>query len=235
MIKRIDRIISEQTNYSRKEIKNLVSKKLVLVNDKVIDKSDLKYDEDNIVIKINNEVIGVKKNIYLILNKPKGYVSTTERVNEKSVLELVPEEYRKRNLFPAGRLDKDTTGLMIITDDGVFAHDILSPKKHVSKTYEVIIDIPLTTDMVEGFKNGVRLNDGDCKSAILKIKDKYLAEVILTEGRYHQIKRMFGCYKAKVVELNRIGIGRLLLPDDLKLGMIRELSKEELDSIKRRD
>lgn len=124
---------------------------------------------------------------------------------------------------------------MIITDDGVFAHDILSPKKHVSKTYEVIIDIPLTTDMVEGFKNGVRLNDGDCKPAILKIKDKYLAEVILTEGRYHQIKRMFGCYKAKVVELNRIGIGRLLLPDDLKLGMIRELSKEELDSIKRRD
>lgn len=235
MIKRIDRIISEQTNYSRKEIKNLVSKKLVLVNDKVIDKSDLKYDEDNIVIKINNEVIGVKKNIYLILNKPKGYVSTTEIVNEKSVLELVPVEYRKRNLFPAGRLDKDTTGLMIITDDGVFAHDILSPKKHVSKTYEVIIDIPLTTDMVEGFKNGVRLNDGDCKSAILKIKDKYLAEVILTEGRYHQIKRMFGCYKAKVVELNRIGIGRLLLPDDLKLGMIRELSKEELDSIKRID
>ena len=124
---------------------------------------------------------------------------------------------------------------MIITDDGVFAHDILSPKKHVSKTYEVIIDIPLTTDMVEGFKNGVRLNDGDCKSAILKIKDKYLAEAILTEGRYHQIKRMFGCYKAKVVELHRIGIGRLLLPDDLKLGMIRELSKEELDSIKRRD
>ena len=124
---------------------------------------------------------------------------------------------------------------MIITDDGVFAHDILSPKKHVSKTYEVIIDIPLTTDMVEGFKNVVSLNDGDCKPAILKIKDKYLAEVILTEGRYHQIKRMFGCYKAKVVELNRIGIGRLLLPDDLKLGMIRELSKEELDSIKRRD
>lgn len=124
---------------------------------------------------------------------------------------------------------------MIITDDGVFAHDILSPKKHVSKTYEVIIDIALTTDMVEGFKSGVRLNDGDCKPAILEIKDKYLAEVILTEGRYHQIKRMFGCYKAKVVELNRIGIGRLLLPDDLKLGMIRELSKEELDSIKRRD
>lgn len=235
MIKRIDRIISEQTNYSRKEIKNLVSKKLVLVNDKIICESNLKYDEDDIVIKINNEVIGVKKNIYLILNKPNGYVSTTERVNEKSVLELVPEEYRKRNLFPAGRLDKDTTGLMIITDDGVFAHDILSPKKHVSKTYEVIIDIPLTTDMVEGFKNGVSLNDGDCKPAILKIKDKYLAEVILTEGRYHQIKRMFGCYKAKVVELNRIGIGRLLLPDDLKLGMIRELSKEELDSIKIRD
>ena len=118
---------------------------------------------------------------------------------------------------------------------GNFAHDILAPNKHVSKTYIVKIDIPLTDIMVNDFNNGVVLKDCVCKCAYLEILSEFCGKVILREGRYHQIKRMFGCYKAKVVELNRIGIGRLLLPDDLKLGMIRELSKEELDSIKRRD
>ena len=234
-MERIDRFITNHSMYSRSIVKKLINAKRVYLNDKVVKKFDIKINEDLDIIKIDDEVIKAQRYVYLILNKPTGYVSATKDGKDKTVLDLVPKEYKWRNLFPAGRLDKDTTGLMIITDDGVFAHDILSPKKHVSKTYEVIIDIALTTDMVEGFKSGVRLNDGDCKSAILKIKDKYLAEVILTEGRYHQIKRMFGCYKAKVVELNRIGIGRLLLPDDLKLGMIRELSKDELDSIKRRD
>ena len=146
-------------------------------------------------------------------------------------MELIPEKYKNRNLFPAGRLDKDTTGLMLITDDGEFAHNILSPKKHVKKTYEVTIDIPVTTLMVEGFKEGVKLNDGECKSAILEITGNYTANVILTEGRYHQIKRMFGCYGAKVIELNRIGIGNLKLSKDLKLGEFKEANEEELRKI----
>lgn len=233
-MKRIDKIISEQTYYTRKEIKKLISQGIIYVNDEQVKKPENKYDETNIVIKINGKEIEVKKHIYLLLNKPKGYVSTTEINTENTVLDLVPEKYKNRNLFPAGRLDKDTTGLMLITDDGEFAHNILSPRKHVKKEYEVTIDIPVTSTMVEGFKKGVNLNDGECKSAELEITGEYTANVVITEGRYHQIKRMFGCYGAKVIELNRTCMGNLYLPKDLKLGEVKEASQEELQRIQER-
>lgn len=227
-LKRIDRILSEQTNYSRKEIKRLVSKGLVLVNGCVVRKSDEKYAEDNISIKINGEEVRVNKHFYLLLNKPKGYVSTTVSDKDKTVIDLVPDKYKTRALFPVGRLDKDTTGLMLITDDGVFAHNILSPKKHIKKVYEVVIDKDVSDEMVYGFRDGVKLNDGECKSALLEKVDTNKCLVTLTEGRYHQIKRMFGCYKAKVLELKRICMGELYLPSDLGVGEVREVSDEEL-------
>lgn len=227
-LKRIDRILSEQTNYSRKEIKRLVSKGLVLVNGSFVRKSDEKYAEDNISIKINGEEVRVNKHFYLLLNKPKEYVSTTVSDNDKTVIDLVPDKYKTRTLFPAGRLDKDTTGLMLITDDGVFAHNILSPKKHIKKVYEVVIDKDVSDEMVYGFRDGVKLNDGECKSALLEKIDTNKCLVTLTEGRYHQIKRMFGCYKAKVLELKRICMGELYLPSDLAVGKVREVSDEEL-------
>ena len=123
---------------------------------------------------------------------------------------------------------------MLITDDGVFAHEILSPKKHVPKTYLVEIDIPLTKEMQEGFQRGVVLKDGVCKASSLEIIDTYQAKVTLTEGRYHQIKRMFGTYQAKVLELKRLSMGNFTLPIDLNEGEIRELTKEELSLIKER-
>lgn len=227
-LKRIDRILSEQTNYSRKEIKRLVSKGLVLVNGSFVRKSDEKYAEDNISIKINGEEVRVNKHFYLLLNKPKEYVSTTVSDNDKTVIDLVPDKYKTRTLFPAGRLDKDTTGLMLITDDGVFAHNILSPKKHIKKVYEVVIDKDVSDEMVYGFRDGVKLNDGECKSALLEKIDTNKCLVTLTEGRYHQIKRMFGTYKAKVIELKRICMGELYLPSDLAVGKVREVSDEEL-------
>lgn len=227
-LKRIDRILSEQTNYSRKEIKKLVAKGLVLVNGSFVRKSDEKYDDDNISIKINGKDIRVSKHFYLLLNKPKGYVSTTVSDSDKTVIALVPDKYKTRTLFPAGRLDKDTTGLMLITDDGVFAHNILSPKKHIKKVYEVVIDKDVSDEMVYGFRDGVKLNDGECKSALLEKVDTNKCLVTLTEGRYHQIKRMFGCYKAKVLELKRICMGELYLPSDLGVGEVREASDEEL-------
>lgn len=230
-LKRIDRILSEQTNYSRKEIKKLVSKGLVLVNEGVVRRSDEKYDEDNISIKINGEDVSVNKHFYLLLNKPKGYVSTTVSDSDETVIDLVPNKYKTRTLFPAGRLDKDTTGLMLITDDGVFAHNILSPKKHIKKIYEVVIDKDVSDEMIDGFKEGVKLNDGECKSALLEKVDTNKCLVTLTEGRYHQIKRMFGCYKAKVLELKRICMGELYLPTNLAVGEVREVSDEELIKI----
>ena len=192
---------------------------------------EFEIGESGEIIKVDGEEIDVKKFVYLMLNKPKGYVSATEDKTMPTVLELVPMEYSHRDLFPAGRLDRDTTGLMLITDDGEFAHNILSPKKHVKKTYNVVIDIPMTEEMVVGFKNGVNLIDGECKSSELIITGEYSGTVILTEGRYHQIKRMFGCYGAEVVELNRISMGNFYLPDDLELGECREFSNEELNKI----
>ena len=227
-MERIDKIISSQTGYSRKEIKELIRNKRIRVNNQIISKYDFKIDTSIDKIKIDNNEITIKKNVYLILNKPKGYISATEDKNDRTVLDLVPQEYLHRNLFPVGRLDKDTTGLMIITDDGIFAHNILSPKKHINKTYNVTIDIPVTNEMVNDFKNGVELNDGKCKPAILEITGTYTSKVTLTEGRYHQIKRMFGCFGAKVIELQRIGMGNLILPDNLKLGECRELTEDEL-------
>ena len=231
-MQRIDKIISEQTYYTRKGIKKLISRGLVYVNGEQVKKPENKYDETNISIKINGKEIEIKKHVYLLLNKPKGYISSTEIGSEKTVLDLVPKKYKNRNLFPAGRLDKDTTGLMLITDDGDFAHNILSPRKHVKKEYEVELDIPVTPIMVKGFKDGVSLKDGECKSADLEITGEYTAKVTITEGRYHQIKRMFGCYGAKVVELNRICMGNLYLPKELKLGEVKEATDNELKKIK---
>ncbi len=199
-----------------------------MVDGEVIKSSSVKADPLKSRITVDGVDITIKKNVYLMLNKPKGYVSATEDKEHQTVLELVPEEYQGRGMFPAGRLDRDTTGLMIITDDGVMAHNILAPKKHVQKIYHVELDIPVTQQMADGFKAGVELNDGVCKEAGLAITGEKTATVTLKEGRYHQIKRMFGCYGAKVVELHRLAMGDLYLPDDLEPGTCRELTEEEL-------
>ena len=233
-MERLDKVISNQIGYSRKEVKDLVKQKRITINGNVALKSDVKVDVLVDKIFVDGEEISFKKFVYLMLNKPKGYVSATEDKNMPTVLELVPDEYLHRDLFPAGRLDRDTTGLMLITDDGEFAHNILSPKKHVKKTYNVTIDIPMTEEMVTGFKNGVNLIDGECKEAELTITGEYTGVVVLTEGRYHQIKRMFGCFGSKVVELERIGMGDFCLPEDLELGECREFSNEELKQVQGR-
>lgn len=230
-MERIDKVISNQVGYSRKEVKELVKKKRVKVDGVIVTNSDIKVDTSINKIFIDDEELIFKKYVYLMLNKPKGYISATEDRSLPTVLDLIDEKYLHRNLFPAGRLDKDTTGLMIITDDGDFAHNILSPKKHVKKSYEVVIDKKMTNEMVLGFRDGIKLIDGECKSSELKITGEYSGIVTLTEGRYHQIKRMFGCFGAEVVELNRISIGNFYLPEDLELGEFREFTEEELKKV----
>ena len=233
-MERLDKVISEQTEYSRKDIKKLVSSKRVTLNGDVVLKSDIKVDINKDKISIDGKEICYQKNVYLILNKPMGYISATEDKSQKTVLDLIDSKYNHREMFPAGRLDKDTTGMMIITDDGNFAHNILSPKKHIKKIYEVTIDIPVTEEMRKGFEEGIDLNDGKCKTASLEKIGEYEAKVTLTEGRYHQIKRMFGCFGAKVVKLHRICMGSLYLPEDLEEGKSRELTEEELELLTKR-
>ncbi len=234
-MERIDKIIASQGLYSRSDVKYMVARKRILVDGKVVTSASQKADVDKNEILLDGKPFAVKKQIYLMLHKPKGYVSATEDKKQQTVLELVPAEYKGRDIFPAGRLDKDTTGLMILTDDGVLAHNILSPKKHVQKIYRVELDIPVTEEMQKGFAAGVELNDGVCKAAKLTILGEKTAEVTLSEGRYHQIKRMFGCFGAKVVELHRIAMGELFLPDDLPEGECRELTEEDLQKLQKRE
>ena len=233
-MERLDKVIVSQTEYSRKDVKKLVQSKRILVNGEVIKSSDIKIDKEKDVILIDGKNIDIQEHVYLVLNKPEGYISATEDRAQKTVLDLIDEKYLCRDMFPAGRLDKDTTGMMIITDDGVFAHNILSPKKHIKKIYEVTIDIPVTDEMKKGFEEGIKLIDGVCKSSLLEKIGEYEARVTLTEGRYHQIKRMFGMYGAKVVKLHRICMGSLYLPEDLVKGESRELTKEELELLTKR-
>lgn len=227
-MERIDKIIVSQGQYSRKEVKALIAKRRIAVDGRIVSSSSEKADPMTMLLTVDGKPLEFKRNLYLVLHKPKGYVSATEDREHPTVLELVPQEYRGRDLFPAGRLDRDTTGLMIITDDGVLAHNILAPKKHVPKRYHVELDIPVTEEMRLGFSEGVMLNDGVCKAADLIKTGEKTAEVTLREGRYHQIKRMFGCFGAEVVELKRFGMGRLTLPEDLAEGECREMSEEEL-------
>ena len=217
---------------SRKDAKTAVSHGKVTVNGAVVKLSDHKVSESDEIFLGGNK-ISKNKHIYIVLNKPQGYVSATEDESQHTVLELVPPELFRKGLFPAGRLDKDTTGLMIITDDGDFAHRILSPKKHVKKSYAVTLDIPVTAEMKEAFEKGVALSDGVCKPAGLAFGGKYDCTVTLFEGRYHQIKRMFGCFGAKVTALKRISIGGFSLPENLPEGQCRELDESELDLIEK--
>ena len=229
---RLDKYIADRTDLSRRDVKAAVSRGEVAVNGSVIKLSDYKVQENDEILLRGNK-ISKNKHIYIVLNKPKGYVSATEDPAQHTVLELVPPELFRKGLFPAGRLDKDTTGLMVITDDGDFAHRILSPKKHVRKSYAVTLDVPVTAEMKEAFESGVALSDGVCKPAGLAFGGEYDCVVTLFEGRYHQIKRMFGCFGAKVVELRRLSMGGFSLPDDLPEGQCRELSANELDLIEK--
>ena len=230
-MERIDKIIASQGLYSRSDVKYLVKHKRVAVDGEAVTSSSRKADPEVSVITIDGKPLIFKKQLYLMLHKPQGYVSATEDKTQPTVLELVPQAYKGRELFPAGRLDKDTTGLMLLTDDGVLAHNILSPRKHVQKVYRVELDIPVTKEMQEGFAAGGQLNDGVCKAAKLVILGEKTAEVTLREGRYHQIKRMFGCFGAKVVSLHRLAMGNLYLPADLPEGACRELTAEELNQL----
>ena len=225
-MERLDKIISTRTGISRKAAKSAISTGKVIVSGNVIRSSDYKVGENEEII-LDGKKISGNAHVYIVLNKPKGYVSATEDPQQKTVIELVPPELFRNGIFPAGRLDKDTTGLMIITDDGDFAHRILAPKKHVPKKYAVTLDLPVTEEMKIGFENGIEHSDGICKSAKLFKTGEYTCEVTHSEGRYHQIKRMFGCFGAKVTELHRLSMGGFSLPENLLPGECRELSEKE--------
>ncbi len=231
---RLDKLVSEILEISRQDAKKIINSGAVIIKDEVIKKVDFKADTDNEII-INGNNYFYEKFVYIMLNKPKGVVSATNDKNDTTVLDLVKKDFPKRNLFPAGRLDKTSTGFVLLTDDGVFAHDILSPKKHISKTYIIKTDAPITNEVIKGFEDGVTLADGTIlKSAsIIPFEnDTKKATVILHQGVYHQIKRMLGVFDIGVDELHRIKIGSLTLDENLKNGEYKKLSNSEILMIK---
>lgn len=201
---RLDKYLSNNTQYSRSEIKTMINRKWININGKLCMNGATQVTGKE-TIKIKSEVVKDLGFVYYVMDKPKGYITATKDTVHNVVTELIPEEYKHLDLKPVGRLDKDTTGVLILTNDNQFIHDMTSPKKHITKVYVVDLADPIDEKYVEEFSKGISLKDGyKTLPAKLKILNDHQAEVELIEGKYHQIKRMFGAMGNKVVELRRI-------------------------------
>ena len=226
---RLDKYLAETAQCTRSEAKALLAKGRVTVNGAVCRKGDTQLKEADAVA-VDGKALAYRQFVYLMLNKPEGVVSASTDKRDTTVVDLVGDAYPRRELFPAGRLDKTSTGFVLLTDDGGFAHDILAPKRHVSKTYTVVIDTPLTEEMKAGFAAGVTLADGEHLApaeAEPAGDDPCTVRITLHQGVYHQIKRMFEKVGKTVVYLKRLSMGSLELDPTLPKGSARLLTQEE--------
>lgn len=227
---RIDKLLSEMGIATRSEARAAASRGGVMVNGEPVRDLSRHIDPDSVRITYLGREIGYNKFVYVMLNKPEGYVSATEDSRLPVVTELLPDEFRKRELFPVGRLDRDTTGLMILTNDGKLAHSVLSPRHHVSKVYFFTSAEPMAEGVEDYFREGVTLKDGyECKSAaIVLAPDRLSGHITLTEGKYHQIKRMVAASGNRVTSLRRISFAGIMLDGSLGAGEWRMLTDREV-------
>ena len=227
---RLDKFLSDASIYSRKDVRALVKRKAITVNGTVARVVDMKIDETKDAVAVNGEVISYRKFIYLMLNKPQGYLSATEDDRDPVVVDLLPEDLRHFAPFPVGRLDKDTEGLLLLTNDGQFDHELMSPRKNLVKRYYAELDAPATSEDVEVFAAGMEFKEFTAKPAVLEISPDDPAKVYveISEGKYHQVKRMCERVGKNVLFLKRVAIGKLVLDPALPCGEIRELTQEEL-------
>lgn len=232
-MERLDKIVATALQISRKDAISLIKSGRVNENGVALKDAKKKLDENTAELFLDENRIYYYKYVYIMMNKPKGIISASDGKGDKSVIDILPAEMKRKNLFPAGRLDKDTTGFMLITDDGEFAHSILSPKNHIPKTYIAKLDKPFDETVVKEFESGVKLKDEKCMGAKLEAAngDFCTARVEIKQGMYHQIKRMFACFGLKVVELKRIKMGDLYLDESLKEGECRYITEKELSMI----
>ena len=228
---RLDRMLAECGLGTRNEVKKLIRSGSVSVSGDIVRNPAAKVDEEHDSVAVDGEEIVYRRFAWYMLNKPKGYVSSTEGAD--SVLNLIAEY--DRNLFPCGRLDKDTEGLLLITNDGELAHELLSPKHHVEKEYLVTVKNPLKEEDLEVFRKGIVI-DGEeaCQPADYRITDTYECHLIIREGKYHQIKRMFAAIGNEVTGLKRLRMKNLVLDESLEPGDYRPLKEEELEDLRRR-
>lgn len=237
---RIDKYLADAGIGTRKEIKNYIKKGLVTINGETASKPDYKIDTLKDTITYQGEIIHIDEFEYYLLNKPAGYVSATKDNTAPTVLSLIKSQ--RSDLFPVGRLDKDTEGLLFITNDGALSHKLLSPKKHVDKIYYAIVEGNVNEHDIDLFAKGLVIGDEDLDTALpakLTLVDDYNAKdnlsyinVTIQEGKFHQVKRMFQAVDKKVIYLKRIAFGGLSLPDNLPLGEYRQLTDKEIETLK---
>ncbi|TWI56907.1 pseudouridine synthase [Halalkalibacter nanhaiisediminis] len=235
---RIDKLLANMGYGTRKDVKKLLKGGIVRVNDELVKDGKVHVNPKEDSVTVQGELVEYKPFIYLIMNKPQGVISATEDMEHKTVIDLLREEHFLYEPFPVGRLDKDTEGLLLLTNDGQFSHALMSPKRHVPKTYVAEILGEVNERDIELFKQGVTLEDGyTTKPAELIInKQAQVSEITLTitEGKYHQVKRMFAAVGKKVTFLKRIKVGELVLDPTLERGAYRELTEEEYDLLTRK-
>lgn len=233
---RIDKILSNSGFGTRKEIKKLIKNGEVKVDGVVVKDSAMQVNPKESVIEVAGEILKYREYIYIMMNKPQGVISATYDNRHRTVIDILPDEYKFFNLFPVGRLDIDTEGLLLLTNDGQLAHELLSPRKHVPKKYYAFIDGIVTTKDVDVFREGVVLDDGyktlPSELFILKSGPYSEVEIVIYEGKFHQVKRMFEAVGKKVKYLRRIGMGKLKLDETLEPGDVRELTDEEMLLVK---
>ena len=235
---RIDKLLSNLGIGTRSEIKKMIKQKQIKINGELVKNGKDQLDPDSAQVTINDQPVAIQLTKYLMLNKSQNVIIATEDASQRTVLDLISATDSVKGLVPVGRLDKDTTGLLLLTNDGQLAHRLLAPQKHVAKTYQATIDGIVTSDTIDNFKNGIQLKDGTrCKPATLKIistvekNNQSEVEITITEGKYHQIKRMFAACGMHVAALKRVTMGPLKLDQTLEPGQYRLLSENEIQAL----
>lgn len=227
---RLDKFFSTIGKLSRKECLEAAKRGRITVNGEVVKYPSVHINEETDTVTLDGVDVSFRKYFYLMLNKPTGYVSSTEN-SDNTVMKLLPEEYSRAGGFPCGRLDVNTLGLLLITNDGDTAHKLLSPKKHVAKTYRFRCTTPLDEDMIEALEEGVNLGDFVTAPAKVEMTSPNEGEISITEGKFHQIKRMLAAVGSGIVYLERIKFGPITLDESLSRGSWRELTSEEIASL----
>ncbi|TLQ03892.1 rRNA pseudouridine synthase [Pediococcus stilesii] len=235
---RIDKFLHDMNIGTRTQIRKLIKDKLVFINNELVKTGRMKVDPLADEVRLEEQVIEYKRYFYFMLNKPLGVVTATEDRKQKTVMDLFNKIDKRKDLFPVGRLDKDTQGLLLVTNNGILAHKLLSPEHHVSKAYEAVVTGKITEDIALEFQQGIVLKDGtQLKPAELLIGEysaldnQTIVHITLNEGKYHQVRRMFGSVGERVVSLRRISFGPLDLDVGLLPGTYRELTDSEIDQL----
>lgn len=227
---RLDKYVAECLNISRKDTKLIIKKKQIKINGEIVSKDDYNVKETDVVTYLDKELI-YEQYIYLVMHKPKGYVSARVDNLNKTVMELVPSEYQKKDLTIVGRLDIDTEGVLLLTNDGALVHNLTSPNHDVLKTYYVEFSGSLTANANELVLKGLEIDDYITKPAYLNILSENKAEITISEGKYHQVKKMFKKLGTTVTYLKRIKFDIITL-DNLSIGSLRKLTNEEINLLK---